>query len=233
MARDKNKSSGLLDPQVGNFLEGILEFSTQAVKFAASTSGGLTETLKKSPEKLKMMGEAGMALKDLRETAGMSLEELATAVNMEDPNIMAAIEEGKAALPMDVLMRLASVYSRNDPIPFVFRFARTYHPKLTEVLNKTGLDRLLLKAEREMKFIKIYRNIDAARNLSDEGFDKVLEFTNKAFVMAMHFVAEQENVHIEESEQEHVKNYKDSLDSDKAENGDENGEVTDESSLDD
>lgn len=198
-SKQDQQAKGKLDPQISNFFEGLIEVSTQAIKYAAGSTSTFKNTLMKTPERLVLMGEAGKALKDMRETAGLTLDDMASVLEMEDPGIIKAIEEGTAALPIDIMVRLASFYSRNDPLPFIIRFSRTYHPVLSEMLNKTGLDRLMIQAEREMKFIKIYRNLDGARKLSDEGFDKVLEFTQKAFVMALHFVAEQENVKIVEN----------------------------------
>ena len=48
--------------------------------------------------------------------------------------------------------------------------------------------------ERERDFINIYRRHDTARKLSDAGFQRVLQFTQDAFDMAIHFVAEQERI---------------------------------------
>jgi hypothetical protein len=66
-------------------------------------------------------------------------------------------------------------------------------PKLWEVLEGWGLDGLPLKIERERRFINIYKRRDAARQLSSEGYEKVLAFTQEAFELALHFVAELEN----------------------------------------
>lgn len=198
----KKSGSRFFDPQIGNFVEGLMDVSTSVLKYAGGATGGIGKQIMKTPERLQLMGEAGKALKDMRETAGLTIEDLGSAIDLDDPSIIKAVEEGKVALPIDIMVRLASYYSRNDPVPFIMRFSRTYHPMLSELLNKTGVDRLMIKAEREMKFIKIYRNVDAARELSDEGFDRVLEFTRQAFLMAMHFVAEQEDVEFDESHYE-------------------------------
>src|SRR5690606_23759140 len=47
--------------------------------------------------------------------------------------------------------------------------------------------------ERERQFINIYRSQDKARELSDEGFNRVLEFTRQAFNLSLHFIGEQED----------------------------------------
>ena len=57
-----------------------------------------------------------------------------------------------------------------------------------------GLDGLPVKIERERRFINIYKRRDAARQLSAEGFDKVLAFTQQAFEMSLHFIAELEEI---------------------------------------
>ena len=71
-----------------------------------------------------------------------------------------------------------------------------------EKMETMGLDKLTLEAEREIQFLNIYRSHDAARQLSDEGFERVREFTQRAFEMALHFVAEQENIGLEDDEEE-------------------------------
>ena len=196
----KTLSSGknVFSSKIGFFLENITNVIDHAVKIKDRTA----DALLKSPEKLELMGKTGKVLKDMRETAGFSLEELSSVVKIDNPGILRSIEEGHAALPVDLMLRLASFYSRNDPLPFIIRFSRTYHPGLSKLLEKTGVDRMFIKAEREVKFINIYRNKDDARKLSDEGFDQVMDFTQKAFEMALHFVSEQENQKIAENKDE-------------------------------
>lgn len=188
------KDGGLgIERRLAGMLNSAAGLSGKALKRAAN-SGLLTDTLFKSPERLELMGKAGRALKDMRQTAGLSVEELSSIIDLNDPDILRAVEEGKTGLPVDVMLRLASYYSRNDPLPFIIRFSRTYHPWLSQFLNMTGLDRLMIKAERERKFLKIYRNVDNARKLSDEDFEEVLAFTRRAFNMALHFAEDRERV---------------------------------------
>lgn len=188
------KEGGLgIERRVASMLNSAAGLSGKAFRRAAN-SGLLTDTLFKSPERLELMGRAGRALKDMRQTAGLSVEELSSIIDVKDPDILRAVEEGKTGLPVDVMLRLASYYSRNDPLPFIIRFSRTYHPWLSQFLNMTGLDRLMIKAERERKFLKIYRNVDNARKLSDEDFEQVLAFTRRAFNMALHFAEDQARV---------------------------------------
>ena len=193
----------LLGSQVGSLLGGLMDVSGQAAKMISeNTWEQVLKVLKYTPEQLELMGSAGTSLKDMREVAGLTLTELSSAIDLENPDLMKAVEEGKAALPFEILLRLASFYARNDPIPFVMKFARTYSPGIWDVMGTVGLDKLVLEAEREIQFLNIYRSHDAARQLSDDGFERVREFTQRAFEMALHFVAEQENVGFENDEAE-------------------------------
>jgi transcriptional regulator with XRE-family HTH domain len=146
------------------------------------------------PERLEMMAEAGRSLRDMREVAGLTLMELAEAIDLEDKSLLEAVERGTATLSFDLILRLAAVLARHDPVPFVMRLTRTYNPSIWKILNDWGVGRVSLQYERERQFINIFRRRDAARKLSDEGFDKVLEFTQSAFEMALHFIAEAEGV---------------------------------------
>ena len=122
-----------------------------------------------------------------REAAGLTVGELSAAVNLKDPALIDLAESGKAALPFEVLLRLASVLARNDPIPFAMRLTRSYSPQLWRALEGLGVARLAQHAGREREFVNIFRSRDAARQLSDEAFARVLAFTDAAFEMALTF----------------------------------------------
>lgn len=197
---DKDEVSAL--EGLGTFLEGWKELSTSALKYAAEkTRDQAAKAIKQTPEQMERMGKAGRSLRDLREVAGLTINELAQAIDLKDSDLLKAVEEGKAALPFEILLRLASFYSRNDPLPFILKYVRTYSPRISELLEKIGIDRLAVTAERELQLLKIYRNRDAARKLSDEGFKKVLAFTEQAFDMALHFAQEQESITAESEEE--------------------------------
>jgi transcriptional regulator with XRE-family HTH domain len=206
-ARKKAESPQPLEQQFGSLLEGISGLTTNALKFANKTreraamaremaSGNKEKEpgKKTSTEQLRKMADAGESLRDLREVAGLTLSDLTTALKVKDKSFLEAVEDGKEALSIEMIMRLASLYARNDPIPFVVKYIRTYKPKLWEVLEGWGLDGLPTKIERERRFINIYKRRDAARQLSSEGYEKVLAFTQEAFEMALHFIAELEEV---------------------------------------
>ncbi len=146
------------------------------------------------PEQAEMMQEAGRTLKDLREVAGLTRDELSEALDLKDHSLIEAVENGTATLSFELVLRLAALLARHDPIPVILKFTRSYNPELWKMLKDWGLGRLSLHFERERQFINIYRRHDAARKLSDEGFVRVLDFTRAAFEMALHFAAEQENV---------------------------------------
>ena len=80
------------------------------------------------------------------------------------------------------------------------KYARTYNPRIWGLMKTLGLDKLTLEAERELQFLNIYRSHDSARQLSDEGFERVRAFTQRAFEMALYFVAEQERIDTEDEE---------------------------------
>jgi hypothetical protein len=117
----------------------------------------------------------------------LSLDELGKAIDLNDPALLELVESGKIALPFEIILRLASVLGRNDPISFVMRFTRSYNPDAWRTLESLGIGRLAVQAGREREFANIYRASDAARRLSDEEFGEVLKFVQAAFSMALAF----------------------------------------------
>lgn len=141
-----------------------------------------------------MRREAGRTLRELREVAGMTLDDLAEALDLRDRTLLEAVEAGTATLSFELILRLSALLARNDPIPFVAQMVRGSNPALWRILEDWGLGRIPLQLERERRFLNVFRGHDAARALSDEGFERVLHFTRAAFEMALGFVAEQEGV---------------------------------------
>jgi len=183
---------------VTRFTDLAAELTSGALHLAAETAGvpflkpeqlGLL-----TPQQRRMMRETGLYLRDLREVAGLTLGELSDAVDLKDHSLLEAAERGTATLSFELVLRLAALLARHDPIPFVLRFVRTYNPELWKVLEGWGIGRLPAHFERERQFLNIYRRHDAARKLSDAGFSKVLAFTGAAFEMALHFAAEHEGI---------------------------------------
>lgn len=141
-----------------------------------------------------VLEKAGKTFRELREVAGVTLDELAQEINLKDKSLLEAVENGTATLSFELIVRLASVLARHDPVPVALKLIRCYYPDLGAMLDDWGVGRWILHFEREREFINIYRRHDAVRQLSDEGFNKVLEFTKSAFEMALHFVANEESV---------------------------------------
>lgn len=129
----------------------------------------------------------GAALKRLRQAAGLTVTEVGAAINLKDPSLIEAWENGRIAVPFEIVLRLAAVLGRNDPIGFVMKFTRASNPDVWRALENLGVGKLLIQSAREREFANIYRADDEARKLSDEEFAEVLTFTRAAFEMAMAF----------------------------------------------
>jgi transcriptional regulator with XRE-family HTH domain len=175
----------------------LASLATSAFQLAAKAGDaswqvGKALLLTTSPENAKMMQETGACLKDLRELAGLTRSELSEALDLSDQSLLEAVENGTATLSFELILRLAAVLARHDPVPFIIRFTRTYNPDIWGMLEKWGIGRIPVHFERERQFINIYRSQDTVRKLSDEGFQRVLHFTDAAFEMALHFISQQQ-----------------------------------------
>lgn len=129
-------------------------------------------------------------LRDLRETAGLTRDDLSKALDLEDRSFMEMVESGQVtALPFDLILRLASVLGRSDPLTLILQMTRVYNPKMWKTLESLGIGKLFIQAGREREFANIYRSHDSARELSDADFATTLAFTNAAFEAALAFQA--------------------------------------------
>ena len=165
-------------------------------RMAASGGVGLRvgKALLLSPEGARMRLEAGRTLRELRKVAGLTVDELAEALELSDHSLLAAVEKGTATLSFELILRLSALLARNDPVPFIAQMTRTYNPALWKLLEGWGLVRIPLQMERERRFVNVYRAHDIARQLSDAGFDHVLRFTQAAFEMALDLAAAEEGL---------------------------------------
>ena len=189
------KSDGAAGKHPEGLFNRLATFTGSALRFGAratDTSMRVGRALVNSQDQLRAMLTAGQSLRDIREVAGLTLSEMSEALNLRDKSVLEAIENGTTTLSFELILRLAALIARNDPIPFIMRTTRNYNPEVWRLLNDWGVGRLPLQFEREREFINIFRRHDDARNLSDEGFRKVLEFTRHSFEMSLHFVEEQE-----------------------------------------
>lgn len=184
-----------------------------ALKLAVKAGGApvrLGRSFISDTDKLKMMKETGSYLADLRRLAGLTISDLSEALDLEDKSLLEAVEDGTATLSFELILRSAALLARHDPVPFVMRMTRTYNPTIWSLLDNWGMGRLPLQYERERQFVNIYRRHDAARKLSDESFAHIMQFTQSAFEMALHYAIEQEGItdRILDVEEEEKKNKK-------------------------
>ena len=133
--------------------------------------------------------KVGASLRSLREATGMTIDEVGAAIDLKDPAVIEAAENGRVALSFELILRLAAVLGRNDPVGFIMQLTRDSNPEVWRGLDRIGIGKLLVHSAREREFANIYRGDDEARSLSDKEFVEVLAFTQAAFAMAMQFRA--------------------------------------------
>lgn len=133
-----------------------------------------------APERLEAMAEAGDFLRDARELAGFTQDELAKSLGLSDNEVLEEVESGETIMPLELMLRSAALLARHDPIPFLIKFMRTYNPALESRLEKWGVMALPKHLERERRFINIYRQHDSLRNLTDEEHLRFIEYMNSS-----------------------------------------------------
>jgi transcriptional regulator with XRE-family HTH domain len=132
----------------------------------AGSAADMSLALAKSsvgPGRRATIERAGALLKNMRETAGLTAQELGRAINLGDPSLLEQAESGKIALPFEIILRLAAVLGRRDPVAFVMKLTRSYS----------------------------YRARDEARQLTDPQFARVLAFVTAALELALTLVREE------------------------------------------
>jgi transcriptional regulator with XRE-family HTH domain len=174
---------------LGSFLAGLTEEITRGLTGPTVRRWGRTALAGGMaffrPENLDRAAEAGRSLRDAREVAGLTVKELAEALELQDESVLEAVEKGTATLSFELLLRLASLLARHDPVPFVMKYLRTYDPAVWQFLQDWGLGRLPLAYERERRFINIYRRRDEARALDEDAFERLLDLTDRAFALGL------------------------------------------------
>ena len=188
LAAPAGKDKGLLT--LARDLRSWTDFVLGIANTAADLSFRVASSRLKNPSHKAAVEKAGGLFRDLREGAGLTLQDLGRAINLKDVSLLEQVEGGKVGLPFEIILRLAGVLGRNDPIPVVMKLTRTYNPKLWATLESLGLGKLAVQAGREREFANIYRSIDAARALSDEEFAAALKFVRSSFEAALVFRAE-------------------------------------------
>ncbi|MCK9382281.1 MAG: helix-turn-helix domain-containing protein [Sulfuritalea sp.] len=167
----------------------ILDMGATTVGAARTlrTATGIAKALLPDFSEPGVWTRTGAALRRIREAAGLTITEVGTAINLKDPSLIEAWENGRIAVPFELILRLAAVLGRNDPVGFVMKFTRSSNPDLWRSLEGLGVGKLLIQSAREREFANIYRADDEARSLNDEEFAEVLAFTRAAFEMALAF----------------------------------------------
>lgn len=128
------------------------------------------------PERLEAMAEAGHFLRDARETAGLSLKDLSESLGLSDKEVLEEVESGDKIMPLELVLRSASLLARHDPIPFLLKFLRTYNPQLEKTLESWGMMALPKHYERERRFTNLYRKHDVLRDFSDDEFQRFIDY---------------------------------------------------------
>jgi len=137
------------------------------------------------PDRLEAMAEAGHFLRDARETAGLSLQDLAESLGFSDASVLKKIESGESIMPLEPMLRSASLLARHDPIPFVIKFMRTYNPALERTLEQWGVLALPKQYERERRFINLYRQHDDLRGFTDEEFSRFIGYIGSSIDLVL------------------------------------------------
>jgi transcriptional regulator with XRE-family HTH domain len=155
---------------------------------AADMSLALAAASVQRPGPKAAVAKAAALVRDAREAAGLTLDDLGAALDLKDPTFMALVESGKVGLPFEMILRLATILGRNDPITFILQLTRSYNPRVWKSLEALGIGKLLVQAGREREFANIYRSNTAARQLSDKDFAAALAFSAGAFESALVFL---------------------------------------------
>lgn len=175
-----------LTRSLGDRLGQLVEYVAAGALRRVVDAGG-REAASWLPQTTALRHEAGAYLREMRELAGFTVDELADAIELRDHSLLEAVEAGTATLSFELLLRLAAILARHDPVPFLSRMVRAQNPMLWQLLEDWGVGRLPLQLEREQAFVNILRGHDRARALTDDEFDRVVAFTRAAFELALDF----------------------------------------------
>jgi transcriptional regulator with XRE-family HTH domain len=187
-ASPKRKPPRSIAASLAERLSGLVEQAAAgALRLAVDTGGREIAAL--LPDASGLRHQAGASLRELRELAGLTIDELAEAIELSDRSLLKSVEAGTASLSFELILRLAAILARHDPVPFISEMLRSYNPVLWQLMEEWGVGRLPLQLGREREFVNILRSQDEARGLSDEDFAQVLEFTRSAFATGLHFAA--------------------------------------------
>ena len=176
---DSDSLLGSLMRLTGTVAGGTLELAKNTATMSAMFGENWLRTTvlnQLEPERLEAMAEAGHFLRDARETAGLSVKDLAESLGMSDKTVLEDNESGQTIMPLELMLRSASLLARHDPIPFLIKFMRTYNPALEKALEQWGVLTLPKHYERERRFVNLYRQHDILRTLSDDEYERFIHY---------------------------------------------------------
>ncbi|PLW69413.1 helix-turn-helix domain-containing protein [Pseudohalioglobus lutimaris] len=143
------------------------------------------------PERMEAMAEAGHFLRDARETAGLSIKELAESLGVSDNTVLEDIERGQTIMPLETMLRAASLLARHDPIPFLIKFMRTYNPALEQTLEQLGVLTIPKHYERERRFVNLYRQHDVLRSFTDDEYARFIKYMESSCNLVLDVMAKE------------------------------------------
>ena len=90
----------------------LLSMTSTAMKLVskgAMVSELVGKAVFSSPERVKMLEEAGAYVRDLREVAGLTRKDVSLTIQLADESFLAAVENGAATLSFELILRLAAL----------------------------------------------------------------------------------------------------------------------------
>lgn len=145
------------------------------------------------PERLEAMADAGHFLRDARETAGISIKELSEMLGLADRSVLEDIESGQTIMPLELMLRSASLLARHDPIPFLIKFMRTYNPALEQTLEQLGVMALPRQFERERRFVNLVRQHDKLRTLTDDEYERFIHYMDSSCKLVLEVMVKEKD----------------------------------------
>lgn len=160
-----------------NWAEGVLSPAGPVARFAKS----LNEARPRKGAEPDALQKAGEVLRSIRQAVGMSAKAAAQAAKLRDPRLVEHAEGGKVALPLDAIVRLATVLGQKDPTGVAIKLLRAYDPHAWKSLDKLRMGGFIMPNARERAMLEVYRKSKAAQDLSEADFGAVLESTKVVF----------------------------------------------------
>lgn len=78
----------------------------------ASELAAVAKAQMPKPANKALVDQAAHFLRDLREAAQSSLDDLAKALTLEDASLLSLVESGKVGLPFDIILRMATAWAK-------------------------------------------------------------------------------------------------------------------------